>query len=65
MRRPVRRERDVPGDDSRHADEKQTNLKKYEEYFLRYQLTDRMVKSAAKPDENFASPSLSGTAPNT
>ena len=35
------------------ADEKQTNLKKYEEYFLRYQLTDRMVKSAAKPDENF------------
>ena len=33
--------------------EKETNLKKYEEYFLRYQLTDRMATEAAKPDANF------------
>ena len=43
----------TPSPEMTRADEKQTNLKKYEEYFLRYQLTDRMVKSAAKPDENF------------
>lgn len=43
----------TPSPETTRATEKETNLKKYEEYFLRYQLTDRMVKAAAKPDENF------------